>query len=98
MASYGRIMQYKGPFTAGATIELEASSKIGISINEKDFMSWPNFQFWFVEDIDGLIYNIIRMGRTQMYEIDNPISINRIYFPNGAPESTIVQIVYCEQE
>ena len=35
---YGTILQYKGPFSAGSTFSLDKSTKIGISIDEKDYM------------------------------------------------------------
>lgn len=96
--NYGTILQYKGPFSAGATIGFQHSTKIGISINEKDYMriNQDGRTQGFIFTING---QTIRLGETFMYETDNAIEANSIIqFPNGAPESTLVNIVYQEEE
>lgn len=96
MINYGTIQQYKGPFQSGYTISLEKSCKVGISIGEKDFMKLGS------QEYSSLQFNIngenIHMGRTYMYEVDNPIPAGTIIFPSGAPQSVLVEVVYCKDE
>lgn len=99
MAKVGIIEQYKGPFREGYELILEESCKIGISIGEDDFMSWKTHKennIWVGQDFVFLINDQeIHMGRTCMYEIDTSIEETKISFPDGAPLSLIVDVIYC---
>lgn len=99
MAKVGIIEQYKGPFDEDYELDLKENCKIGISIGEDDFMSWnPNKEngAQVGQDFVFLINDKeIHMGRTCMYEIDNQIEETNIKFPDGAPLSLIVDVVYC---
>lgn len=98
----GVIKQFKGPFEENQSISLTGNAcKIGISIAEDDFMSWGatyNQGEWRGKDF---IINIkgeqIHMGRTYIYQsqqaIDQPILIS---FPDGAPTSLIIDVVYSQ--
>ena len=100
----GVIREYKGPFSSGHTINLEGNCKIGISIGEDDFQSFgaaQTEQGWIKENDFSVEINGERVviGRTFMYEItdialDNPT----ISFPDGAPVSTIVDVVYANPD
>lgn len=93
---YGTILQYKGPFSAGASFSLEKSTKFGISINEKDYMKLDGQGKKLAFIIDG---QQIHLGETFMYETDNAIASGSIIqFPEGAPASTLINIVYDEEE
>ena len=65
--------------------------KIGISISDKDYMSWQEdggFYFNFGDDD-------IKMGKTCMYETERILADGlSITFPSGCPQSTLVQVVY----
>ena len=105
----GTIAQYRGPFPIGYTLNLEGQSPnnnciIGISVDEKDYMSngtphdedrnhtWGRL---YGEDIVFTINNQqIHLGKTQMYETEQQINNTIIQFPNGAPASLKVEIVY----
>lgn len=94
MTNIGVIEQYKGPFIEGYELNLKGNCKIGISIGENDFIklgSENNTSFVFI-----INNQIIHMGKTCIYETDNQINDTIIQFPNGAPLSTIVDVVYCE--
>lgn len=94
MAEARRLKQFKGPFAVGQAVNLgKGNCKIGISIGEKDFMriSQQNSSFQF--EINGQLFF---MGRTCMYQTDQKIDDATIVFPNGAPLSTIVDIVYID--
>ena len=93
MADSGIIVQKTGPFSVGHTINVPGECHIGISIGEKDYMKLgsgnANSSFHF------LINNKdIWMGRTFIYEVTEQIANVEISFPNGAPSSTIVNIIY----
>ena len=103
MAEIGTIEQYKGPFTVGYELNLQGNCKIGISIGEDDFMSWKSYyneetKKWIQgQDFVFIINNqTIHMGKTYIYETDSQINNTIIHFPDGAPLSTIVNVVYCE--
>lgn len=98
----GVIKQYKGPFQAGYTINLTGNAcKIGVSISEDDFMSWGATQDngkWYGQDfILKIKGQQIHMGRTYIYEtqqaVNQPIPI---IFPQGAPTSLIIDVVYSQ--
>ena len=94
----GVIEQFKGPFSAGSTIITSGNHcKIGISIGQDDYYLLGStagdrsFRF----NIDG---KQIWMGRTYIYETGEQVSSTSslISFPDGAPSSTIVDVLYCE--
>ena len=104
----GIVGQLKGPFQAGVNIFngiLDSQSqpmKIGISIDEKDLLPYgkdepktddPNQEYYptgFSFSISGVQ---IQMGRTGMYETDNPISVSSLIFNYNTPQSVIVNYV-----
>lgn len=83
--------QKRGPFRAGVNI-LPSGSLIlfGVSIDEKDWMKYggPNDDFGFLLNGD-----LIEMGRSRMYEIDEPIKINSFSFKEDAPDGVIVDYI-----
>lgn len=102
MAAVGTIAQYQGPLPADTTYNFTEACIIGISINEDDFMSYGSAyddpekrSFRFI--ING---NQIYMGKTYIYQTVQPVtkplsSPLTISFPDGAPESFLMEIVYC---
>ena len=84
----GSIGQLQGPFTITDVIYFNnVHVKLGISIDEKDLMSY-NDEFIFA--IDG---ENIKIGREGMYETDDPVRMNTLWFPEGAPASVLVEYV-----
>lgn len=98
MASIGTIEQIQGPFEEGKNITLNGHCIIGISVSEDDFMLAGSSS-----GDSGIEFSIndslqtIRIGRTFIYQTQQQYTINKITFPNGAPESTLVNIVYCSE-
>lgn len=100
MASIGTIEQYQGPFETGSTLGLNGNCIVGISIGQDDFMrlgsTTGNKSFRFT--ING---QQIWMGRTYMYQTQKQIenfSVAQstiVGFPEGAPSSVLVEVVYC---
>lgn len=98
MAKAGVIQEFKGPFKqelGNTQLSISGNCKIGISIGEDDFMSLGNQDFnrslrVFIND------NEVWMGRTYIYETGEQVNKTKIVFPNEAPASTIVDVVYCE--
>ena len=110
MIQEGTIRQFSGPFDSNYTIDLGNSyynnCKIGISVQEDDYMNWKlnlennqNYQQTWTEygkDIVFIINNEeIHLGKTFMYETEQQINNTTISFPNGAPSSLKVRVVYC---
>ena len=89
----GTIKQFKGPFPANTLLLIPTGQncKISISIGEDDLMRLKDFYF----NING---HIIKMGKTGIYETDYTINNTEISFPNGAPVSVTVDLVYCKAE
>lgn len=98
------------PAATTLPIDSNSHLKIGISVGEKDYMNFPpssvakTFPSSVMnQTINGLpvvintssIPSTIYIGRTFMYETDHVIINASISFPIGAPESTLVDIVYC---
>lgn len=87
----GTLGQVKGPFKAGenaiAAIGGEQTLRFGISIDKKDFMS---FKDDFIFNINGQEFH---MSKACVYEVDESVSVSSIVFPNGAPESVIINYV-----
>lgn len=98
MASIGTIEQIQGPFEEGKNITLNGHCIIGISVSEDDFMLAGS-----TSGDSGIEFSIndsfqtIRIGRTFIYQTQQQYTINKITFPTGAPESTLVNIVYCSE-
>lgn len=95
----GEIIQYQGPFEENYSISISPSSenkvyKIGVSVSEKDFMKYGK-KGQKNNSIKFMINNQqIQLGRTQMYESKELFIRSNISFPDGAPSSTLVEIVY----
>ena len=89
----GAIGQLKGPFSQGESISFAgAGVKIGFAIGEKDFMKAgnPNTNNGFAIQIND---QLVRMGRTYLYETDNSTEITTVSFPQGAPPSLLIDYV-----
>ena len=96
-----KITQVQGPLENGDIIKIMSLAKIGISIAEKDFMikSSPISSFNFIihrqQNDEG---EEIWMGRSCIYETDEENKQNKypmiysIQFPNGAPQSCLINI------
>lgn len=99
----GTVGQLKGPFRANRNVFTELfaeegttseNMKIGVSINEQDLMPFGDEQ----EYPTGIAFVIssptetttVQMGRTGMYETDQPLQVNSLVFLNEAPESVII--------
>lgn len=91
----GAIGQIKGPLTINDSIVFSTSNaaglppdlKLGISIDEKDLMTYG----WkFPVSINN---TRILIGSTGRYEFDEKVTINTISFPQGAPASVIIDYV-----
>lgn len=105
MASIGTIRQYRPPFPKDG-INTQGSLKIGISIGQKDYMSWrrdisPENRDQEYNPTDQDFYFIINgqeihMGRTCMYETQQAINNAVIQFPSNPPKSVLVETVQCE--
>lgn len=108
MAIAGQVKQHQGPFQVGKTININNGQVgycvIGFSVNEDDFME--NGQ---KEDKDHSVYvqltlndngNIkteeIWIGRTYIYQTQEQINIQSVTFPQGAPASFLMDIIYCQ--
>ena len=98
MAEAGTIEQYQGPFDSGYTITLDGQCIIGISVSEDDFMLTgsetgdSSIQFSINNNSQTIF-----IGRTFIYQTQQQYQINTITFPSGAPESTLVNVVYCSE-
>lgn len=101
----GTIKQFRGPFSENTTINIGSNSNciIGVSVGQDDFMSWnsadpPIIPPGYEKDIKFTINgSTIHLGRTYMYQTQQQINDTVLTFPQGAPPSTKVQIVYCER-
>ncbi len=99
----GKIQQVQGPLEANTTIIVSTANtsyKLGISLDEDDYMSWKSDQ-WSIQDPNAkdfkfiLNNQIIHLGRTQMYETQQSINNTSLVFPDGAPASLKIQVVHC---
>lgn len=100
MVVTGIVKQYTAKDLANNnTISINGFVKLGVSYSEKDpwFASgnprtYPDFIF----NIDD---QIIQVGRSDIYELTQPIQINKISFPNGQyPNSIKIDVLYCDGE
>ena len=86
--------QLRGPFDESASLlSGEQLVKLGISIDEKDYMfnANPNTQQGVILEING---NQIEIGKTFIYQPGDFLTVSSLSFPNGGPDSTLVNIVY----
>lgn len=94
MLKNAQIGQVTGPFTAGVDL-LENGQAIGDFTPEKEK---PEIYKIGIQAPPGTIVAIngrnIKIGTTGIYELDDVIRIKRLVFPNGAPESALVDFVY----
>ena len=90
----GTIKQYQGPFEEGYQLNLQGHCIIGISISEDDYMILGANQKSFQFTING---QQIWLGRTYMYQTEEQINNTIITFPDGAPDSTLIEVTYCSQ-
>ena len=88
----GKIGQFKGPFTENQTITLDSEYNIqlGIAIGEKDCMK-NNWKLRVLIDNEE-----IWIKHRCIYNPDVTIFHHTITFPDGAPESTIVDYIILE--
>ena len=93
--------QLKGPFSANTNLvqlitnnaKKSIKMQFGIQIGEKDWMRYtPDKTFTFIVNDE-----VIRMGRTQMYETGAPIEVNYLAFEEAAPPSTMIDYILAEQ-
>lgn len=99
----GYIHQVQGPFAAGQNIieNIPLSSfqflKIGISIDPYDLMPLGNMQGTTLAilhiDYNNTISKEIQIGKTGMYEIDEPMLIQKMFFKHNMPASTLIELV-----
>ena len=92
----GYLGQVKGPFNNGENIFSTrvllpegCKIKFGISIDPYDLLIRPEWGFRVNE-------RYIKMGKTGMYEIDEPMIVSSLTFPEGAPASILVEFVIYE--
>ena len=98
----GQLIQYTGPFDVGESFSFGNNilCKIGISIEEKDYMFESNPDpnndngSKLLVNING---KVIKIGRTFIYEPGDILKGVGISFPNGAPKGTKLDIILIPQ-
>lgn len=83
----------------GGTGSAPIFAKLGISLAEKDFMifgkeedgTMPTSFKFYLDQGDGP--EEFWVGRTQMYESDDGLTLTSLVFPQGAPASVFVEYV-----
>ena len=91
----GYIGQVKGPIDSGTDIitsegiQMGAKIRFGVSVSPRDLMPIPD---WYFKVNDRQI----NMGKTGMYETDEPIAVSSLVFPMAAPISTLIDFVVYE--
>lgn len=98
--SVGKVKQYQGPFQSGDIIRFKSDTgyKLGISIGEKDFMSFEGIDREKSESIPIVINGKeIQIGRTFMYEPGVLLTDLILSFPKGCPQSTLIEITAMEK-
>lgn len=95
----GKIKQGHGPYSANVNVlpligvnEGDAF-KIGISLDEKDFFGYKDGFFFNMKSGSDAVQTF-QMGRTCKYETDSYYIINELSFPQGAPKSLLIELVY----
>lgn len=107
----GQVIQLQGPFQPNEQIiftikekiddntykDVKSLYKIGISIGEKDYMSFEGLTQEDRQNFESIPINIngeqIQIGRTYIYEPGFPLSELRLKFKKGCPSSTLIEIV-----
>ena len=109
MSVIGSIKQYRGPFNPEDIIEINGHCIIGFSTSEDDYMEWGSRLDEHGQIIQKSIPIQIKvqkgnsqqqfqiwLGRTCMYQTQHQVdNITQIIFPQGAPSSTLIEVVYC---
>lgn len=99
----GMIGQLKGKFSKGKNVfetvfkQYDSDGenmKFGISLNERDSLPFGNIAVYPT----GLSFTlngstVIEMGRTCMYETDEPTAVTSLSFNEDTPESVIINYV-----
>lgn len=88
--NYGAIGQLRGPFALGESFSFpNVKVRLGVCIGEKDFMKAgnPNDNNGYAIQIND---QLIRLGRTYIYESTEDTDVTTLSFPQGAPASLIV--------
>ena len=94
--THGAVGQLKGPFSQNESFAfIGVKVKLGVSVGEKDFMQFgnPTGNNGFAIRLDN---ELIRIGRTFLYETDDATDFVQLSFPQGAPASLIVDYVIVE--
>ena len=99
----GVVNQIKGPFPAGQNVfqsifaqdgSDSARMKLGISIDEKDLLPFGDTTLYptgFAFRISGAGDPVtVQMGRTGMYQTEEPLQVGSLVFLNEAPQSVII--------
>lgn len=94
MIQNGHIAQVVGPFRANQDL-LADEGPIGKLTPEKDrpVLYKIGIQAQIGTEV-RINDNIIRIGKTGIYELDQVVKITELSFPNGASENTIVDFIY----
>lgn len=94
MLQNGHVGQVVGPFSANVDL-LDDNQAIGIFTPEKDR---PVIYKLGIQALPGTVVQIngnnIKVGATGIYELDDIIKITSIIFPEGAPNTTIIDFAY----
>ena len=94
MLKNAQIGQVAGPFTAGVDL-LDDDQAIGSFTPEKER---PEIYKLGIQALPGTIVAIngrnIKIGSTGIYELDDVVKIKSLVFPNGAPNTTILDFIY----
>ena len=94
MIQNGHIAQVLGPFDAGADL-LADDGPIGMLTPETDR---PVLYKIGIQTQAGtrvkINENIIKIGKTGIYELDQIIKITGLSFPDGASANTIIDFIY----
>ena len=94
MLKNAQIGQVAGPFAAGVDL-LDDDQAIGVFTPEKEK---PEIYKLGIQALPGTVIAIngcnIKIGSTGIYELDDVIKIKSLIFPNGAPNTTIIDFIY----
>ena len=102
MASVGTMEQYQGPFDENESFQFNHPCVIGLSVSEDDYMQAgaPLDQQGQIQD-QSIRFTIngeqIWLGRTYIYETEQQTGISEVVltFPDGAPDSILLNVIYC---
>lgn len=92
--STGLIRQYTYDYLDNhPSIDINSIVTLGITYEEKDPFFKTNSQYQQYRKLNFIINNTtVSMGKTDMYEITQPMNIGTIIFPEGVPYSIQVNI------